>query len=216
MVELADTMDSKSIARNGVPVRVRVWGFLRIDNVSKSSENVKRFRRNRKIKIIESMGGGCVICGYSKCKNVLELHHIDPTQKEVQISDLMKSPRKIFILLKELEKCVLLCANCHREVHAKVTELPEKYDKLNLKIFGYIKIDDIFVEIPKNITLKKEKVNRRKFETTFEELSELISKMSYVQIGKMFGVSDKAITKRVILLGIKLEPRNIFKFVDTK
>ena len=60
-------------------------------------------------------GDSCKICGYNKCRRALDWHHIDPTQKEIE-------PRKVFSrswdkIQKELDKCILLCANCHREVH---------------------------------------------------------------------------------------------------
>lgn len=57
----------------------------------------------------------CCLCGYNKCKKALEFHHLDPSKKEYKISDL-KTHSKDKILL-ELSKCVLVCANCHREIH---------------------------------------------------------------------------------------------------
>lgn len=67
-------------------------------------------------KAIEYGGGKCKICGYSKCFAALEFHHIDPTQKNFEPSKAYK--KKWETLKKELDKCALLCANCHREVHA--------------------------------------------------------------------------------------------------
>lgn len=66
-------------------------------------------------RIINYKGGCCALCGYSKCLAALEMHHVDDHTKEFNISD-----RKAWTeaLVRELDKCVLLCANCHREVHA--------------------------------------------------------------------------------------------------
>jgi hypothetical protein len=60
-------------------------------------------------------GGRCEICGYSKCIEALDFHHLDSFTKDFTISDRMTSFEAIEA---ELKKCVLLCANCHREVHA--------------------------------------------------------------------------------------------------
>lgn len=57
----------------------------------------------------------CKICGYSKCKQALEFHHLDPKLKEYQITNL--NTHKEDTIVKELEKCILVCANCHREIH---------------------------------------------------------------------------------------------------
>lgn len=54
-------------------------------------------------------------CGYSKCIEALEFHHLDPTEKEFEISD----RRSWEALTAELDKCILLCANCHREYHSE-------------------------------------------------------------------------------------------------
>jgi len=72
---------------------------------------------SRKEDIILKVVGSysCNICGYSKCKQALEFHHVDPQIKEYKISDL--STHKEDIIVLELEKCILVCANCHREIH---------------------------------------------------------------------------------------------------
>ena len=68
-----------------------------------------------KIKAVEYKGGKCEICGYNKVLEALEFHHIDPTQKEFTIS---AGVNKSWISIQpELDKCMLLCANCHREIH---------------------------------------------------------------------------------------------------
>lgn len=72
-------------------------------------------RKRNKIKYVEYLGGKCSVCGYNKCMEALDFHHKDPTKKEHAICDgRTRSFEKAKI---ELDKCVLLCANCHREVH---------------------------------------------------------------------------------------------------
>jgi hypothetical protein len=57
----------------------------------------------------------CNLCGYNKCKQALEFHHLDPKIKEYSITSL--NTHKEDTIIKELEKCILVCANCHREIH---------------------------------------------------------------------------------------------------
>jgi hypothetical protein len=75
--------------------------------------------RRRKIRemAISYKGDCCSICGYKKCSEALEFHHLNPEEKDFTISGrgYSQSWQKI---KKELDKCVMLCANCHREVHA--------------------------------------------------------------------------------------------------
>ena len=61
-------------------------------------------------------GGKCEYCGYNKYIGALEFHHKDPTQKDPSSLRAYKLSR----LFAEVDKCLLLCANCHREEHAKL------------------------------------------------------------------------------------------------
>lgn len=71
-----------------------------------------------KIKCVEYKGGKCEICTYSKCIAALGFHHINPLLKSFDLSGtgLRKSWDK---LTNELDKCQLLCTNCHCELHAE-------------------------------------------------------------------------------------------------
>jgi len=57
----------------------------------------------------------CVRCGYDRCKRALEFHHIDRTEKDFVIA--AQTTASIERLKREIEKCILVCANCHREIH---------------------------------------------------------------------------------------------------
>jgi 5-methylcytosine-specific restriction endonuclease McrA len=84
-------------------------------------------KRRRKIKAmaIEYKGNRCLLCGYNKFAGALELHHINSEKKEFGIGD--KGYTRSWEKVKaELDKCVLLCANCHREVGAGIQQLPEE------------------------------------------------------------------------------------------
>ena len=84
----------------------------------KNKFHTKKKRKDLKIKSIEYKGGCCENCGYNKCVDALEFHHLDSTQKDFGIaaSGITRSWDKMKV---ELDKCILLCANCHRELHAE-------------------------------------------------------------------------------------------------
>lgn len=84
-----------------------------------SSEAVQRRRDKLKELCVEYKGGCCQSCGYSKCLSALEFHHLDPNEKDFGIGS--KGYTRSFDKVKiELDKCVMLCANCHREEHANL------------------------------------------------------------------------------------------------
>lgn len=60
----------------------------------------------------------CKLCGYNACKSALEFHHLESSQKDFVIAQRVSISFKR--LQTEIVKCVLLCANCHREVHAGI------------------------------------------------------------------------------------------------
>ena len=81
---------------------------------------VERFRKNRKLKLLECKGGmQCSRCPYNKpIPDVYEFHHRDPSEKDPTWGKMISNNHRLEALLDEIEKCDLLCANCHREVHA--------------------------------------------------------------------------------------------------
>jgi len=83
-------------------------------------------RQNLKDKSIEYKGGKCKICGYDKCNRSMDFHHRDPNEKDFGIGSYkVLSWDKI---KKELDKCDLLCRNCHGELHEKLDN--EKYNSV--------------------------------------------------------------------------------------
>jgi len=88
-------------------------------------KDVAKRRRKVKAMSIEYKGGKCQICDYNRYQGALELHHINKSEKSFGIGD--KGYTRSWEKVKaELDKCVLLCANCHREVGAGITQLPEE------------------------------------------------------------------------------------------
>lgn len=84
---------------------------------SNSYKKQKERGLKRKFELINLKGGACEKCGYNKCIAALDFHHSNPNEKLFQIDVRHISNKNMKDLLKELDKCVLLCANCHREEH---------------------------------------------------------------------------------------------------
>lgn len=72
--------------------------------------------KNYRITLKQQAGGKCSRCGYDKCLAALHFHHTDPTQKSHTISERCGNIG-IIRLKREADKCILLCANCHAELH---------------------------------------------------------------------------------------------------
>ena len=81
-------------------------------------------KRRKKIRemSVAYKGGKCEKCGYDRCIGALEFHHRDPSQKDFGVSE-KGYTRSWVSVQRELDKCMLLCANCHRELHAKLAAL---------------------------------------------------------------------------------------------
>ena len=75
----------------------------------------KKDRRDKKEKAVEILGGKCEICRYDKCIAAMDFHHRNPEEKDISIKDIINCSWKK--IEEELKKCILLCANCHRETH---------------------------------------------------------------------------------------------------
>ncbi|MFO0704649.1 MAG: HNH endonuclease signature motif containing protein [Candidatus Andersenbacteria bacterium] len=82
-------------------------------------------KRRKKVKraLVAYKGGKCILCGYSRSIEALDLHHLNEKTKSFGLS-LDKITRSWHRVKQEADKCVLLCANCHREVHVGFAKLP--------------------------------------------------------------------------------------------
>lgn len=85
-----------------------------------SKRNKVRHKDARE-EIVKLKGGRCVLCGYDKFIGALHFHHLDPSEKDFSFGKIMNVTNSV---LKEIDKCVLICGNCHSEVHAGVTQIP--------------------------------------------------------------------------------------------
>lgn len=93
------------------------------DNVSR----VIKWRRELKKRAVEYKGGKCQACGYSRCLEALDFHHRNSDEKEFAFA---RSVHSWSSVQAELDKCDLLCSNCHREEHVRLRALGSKTDDL--------------------------------------------------------------------------------------
>lgn len=155
--------------------------------------------RDRKFKAVNIMGGKCSACGYNKCLDALEFHHIDPNNKEFMWNKLKSYTWKRVI--NELKKCIILCANCHREFHSKIYKNSNK-DNSYLNNNGPIQSgtcpscnDPTYGTkycSTKCASFSSRKVKQRPSKV---ELENMIQHSSMTAIGKKYGISDNAVRK---------------------
>lgn len=87
-----------------------------------------------KLSAVEYKGGKCELCGYNRSMRAFDFHHKNPQEKDFSISDQMHLPWEL--IKQELDKCMLLCSNCHREVHDGL------YPHLNVNVFDELTSND--------------------------------------------------------------------------
>ncbi len=199
--------------------------------MSKSSERVKKWRENTKKRLVEGFGGKCAICKYLKCMDALEFHHINPAEKEFGLGGARGSIVSWGKILDEAKKCILLCANCHREFHAGVVSIPSEIPKFNSE---YIPPSRLENKNKKVLTKEKEKektycpicnsekdnklstcsvscskIRARKVERpTYEDLILELKEGNYCSVARKYGVSDNAVRKWIKFYEKNLESTN--------
>jgi hypothetical protein len=95
-------------------------------NSVNQSYNLQQARGwKRKILCVKKLGGRCSVCGYNRNFAALTFHHKNPNKKKFQLDIRSLSNRKMDIINKEIKKCILVCNNCHAEIH---------YPKHNLEL----------------------------------------------------------------------------------
>ena len=106
--------------RKQTDARYALGYFVLNFNVCKKCSHEKRMTLlfKKKQEWIDYKGGECTSCGYDKCNAALEFHHENSVEKDEKLSKGWRF-RSFKNVKGELDKCVLLCANCHREAHVK-------------------------------------------------------------------------------------------------
>jgi hypothetical protein len=182
----------------------------------------KERRRYLKLKCVKIKGGKCIKCGYDKNLAALEFHHED-RNKDFQLSNLAsKSWDRIE---KELQKCVLLCSNCHMEEHhpeytSNIDFVFDHSKSLKKACRGTFKNKTIGCKKCGN-EIKSPRRNQEYcslncsnnsrinvYKPTCEELKDLMLKNTWTKIGKIFGVSDNSVRGWAKRYGIFVERKN--------
>lgn len=174
--------------------------------MSISSNRVKEWRHRSKQRMVESMGGKCQCCGYNACKEALAFHHIDPTHKELAFGSLRANPKTWEKVVEELKKCILVCHNCHSEIHAGVREVPKLFTKFDESFADYKQLKTEYDECPacgtnkpksnKFCSPKCASTNRRKVDWDSINVIELLKEHGITELEKILGVSNAAIYKQ--------------------
>ena len=174
---------------------------------------VVKWRKATKMRLVDGFGGCCNRCGYSTCNQSLDLHHLDPSKKSFSFGQIMAHPKKWDLLLEEAEKCVLLCKNCHAEFHAgywKISDIEiyrfqgEKNTFKKDEITGSCAIceKDVFMG---RICCSRECSGKRARKIEWpskEKLKQMLEVNSRVKVASILGVSDAAVKKHQIKLGL--------------
>lgn len=194
-----------------------------------NSENVCKFVKNRKTNLISLFGNKCCLCGFDEFQEALEFHHVDPSKKELSLSsNVMVALDK---QIEEARKCILVCANCHRGIHAGYYDVPKEYYKYfneeraeflleqNREIREgkkhYCKLCRILLNDNTTYCVKCGHVIQRKVERPPRELLKfLIRNKSFVSIGKEYGVSDNTIRKWCKAENLLSSKKEINNFTD--
>lgn len=199
-----------------------------------SSSATTEYRKRRKLNLIKVSGSQCNLCGYHKSINALEFHHIDASQKSYGIAS-KGTCHDLESDLSEIKKCILVCANCHREIHDgdytadelwKLQQYSEEIanEVRQEKIDNTSKTQYYCLECGKLITNNKtglcpecsHKQRRICDRPTRDEMKDLIRKYPFTTIAKNYGVSDNAIRKWCIGYNLPSKKQDIVKYNDSQ
>lgn len=107
----------------------KVCDICRLENARASSRKYnknnphnstrKRMIRNREFIRDYKKDKKCSLCSYDKYPGILDFHHKVRSKSNKSVNILMKTLKSIDIIQKEIDKCILVCPNCHRELHLK-------------------------------------------------------------------------------------------------
>ena len=174
-----------------------------------SYEKVKNFRIRLKERATYVLGDKCQCCGYNKCIQALEFHHLNPEEKELSFGD--NANRSWASTREELKKCILVCANCHREIHngyidnnvlissfdeQRAIEIDNLVEEVKSHKIYYCKYCGAEVWRGNDCCPTCANLQRRKSERpSRKELKQLIRTMPFTKIAQKYQVSDNAIRK---------------------
>lgn len=199
--------------------------------MSDNSNYVISHIQRRKKDLISVFGGECCICHFNAYPQALDFHHVNPNEKEFGITDSGAVTKALEKQLEEMKKCVLVCSNCHRGIHAGLVQIPDNYQEL----YNQAVADEL---IKANNERKKgkqffckycgatvykgndccpqcaHKQQRRVERPSREDLKDLIRNNSFLKVGSIFKVSDNAIRKWCKAYGLPSKKTEINLITD--
>jgi len=192
-----------------------------------NSQKVSDFRRNRKKLLVAYCGNKCQLCGYNKSLRALNFHHINESQKSYGIAA-KGTCHNIDRDIEEVHKTILVCANCHAEIHDGLytkEELFEKqfFDKEVIvqykkeKESSDNKCQNCGKNISKNAKLCEDcsHLQRRIVERpSREELKQMIREKCFTDIGRKYNVSDNAVRKWCKSYNLPFRKQDINQYSD--
>lgn len=182
---------------------------------SRNAEKVVNWRRRAKIKLIEYKGGKCEVCGLiDACPGVYDFHHLDPKEKEFGIGGKCK---RWELLTKEVDKCILVCRNCHAKIHDKEfikgrQKTIEKQQQREQKRKTCEACNKPFIAWKVSQKYCCTECIKRDYKgPSGEVLKSLLWQKPTRQIAKDYNVSDKAVEKWAKKFGLSKPPRGYWK-----
>jgi len=181
-----------------------------------------RRRYQLKKMYIDYLGGRCKVCGYDKCPASLHFHHRDPEIKNFRISG--NHCRKWEVVQNELDKCDLLCGNCHAELHFQESSYRNQLNRNEGKIkYKDSSIRNVCLECGKIFQSKKTNSkycsrkchNKSQQKIVWPPVMELINRVknnSYRSVASELEVSDNAIRK--YFRSHKIDPKKVRSISD--
>lgn len=175
--------------------------------MSKKSEAVKKWRKATKARIVAAMGGKCQCCGYDRCNESMDLHHVDPEEKEMSMGSIRANPKAWSTIVAELRKCILVCRNCHGEIHYGLREIPVVYQRFDESYAEYRMVAEQLMDAcPICAHLKPTDhhfcslacagIARRRVNWDDIPLLEMLKTRTARSVAEELGVSDAAVHKR--------------------
>ena len=188
-----------------------------------SKEATTKARQKRKKDLVYIHGNQCSICRYDKCIGALQFHHINPKDKTYELSSGNCYSWESDI--EESKKCILVCANCHTEIHFGIIEQSLETSFNEERYFEKNKDFNSIINKCKNwgqqITTGASYcakcwsiINRRVERPSREELKQKIRTISFSEIGRQYGVSDNSIRKWCDGFNLPRRKSDIKKYSD--
>lgn len=177
-----------------------------------NSQNVSNCIKKRKHDLKSIFHNRCCICGFNAFDEALDFHHVDPTQKSFGLSAANSTTKSLEKQIEEVEKCILVCANCHRGIHAGYLNIPEDWQTYFSKERAQELLDDKEYKTTHQDNYCQRCGKKIDSSSTFcvdcwniqqrvverpsrEELKTLIRTTPFTMLARRYNVSDNAIRK---------------------